>query len=383
MEEKKLKRRPYYNENPNLKYIKIKTHNGKIEYKIHCVLIGKKYYVKDIDCFKRNDSWSIADKMFYDYELKKEVSSTHGLIEGIVNVNIIDNSFTMGFFTPNISKNVDCIYVYGGALKQSICISADIFLKNTNFVESLHDNMFFSKESLKINSFSNHFRRTTRYTNLSENYVYEQSDILENVTNSFNKNNMVIEPNIKKLGSVFEDLTFGCEIELSSGKLPERFLYSNGLVLCKDGSINYTPEYVTIPLNGAKGIQSIKNTFLELNKRAITNKDCSLHYHFGNINTSREYIVKLFKTFYMLQNDILKMLPDYKVNWENVKKNDYCAKLPNLVSKYEGGDYKDYIRTQYIKIEKFIYGGRNPGEDFNRHGNINPWGQHKWNIKTR
>lgn len=378
-----------YRDSKNLKRKLITMHNGETEYSLNCASIGGKYYLKDKECFfdPLYGNWCLIEK-HYDHETKQQVNSKRHLIYGIVDVDENGN-FVMGHFSQNVTKNVRCIYVSDEqefrdsqrGIVDGRCIDSSLLDKN-KFLEAIGDDIFVEKRLKKYVSEVSYDKHRV-YKNLVNNYIYEESKQLDSVISTYHNNSFKIEMPIAKMADLLGDLSWGCEIETVSGKLPNRFLYKYGLVICKDGSIDYTPEYVTIPMKGAKGLQAIKNTFIELQKRTTTSSNCSLHYHFGNTSTKREYIVKIFKLFYMIQDDLYKMLPGYKVKWQGIKRNDYCRRLPDLVSNYNGGDYKEYIRTQYIKIEKFIYGDLNPSGEFFRHGNNNPWGENKWNIKTR
>ena len=75
--------------------------------------------------------------------------------------------------------------------------------------------------------------------------------------------------NVQNLSLLFKDLTFGLEFETTNGIIPSSKLNCLPLLPLRDGSINGL-EYVTIPLQGVKGLQAVVDSAIELNKRTTT-----------------------------------------------------------------------------------------------------------------
>ncbi len=170
--------------------------------------------------------------------------------------------------------------------------------------------------------------------------------------------------------------------------LPSYLTNQLGVIICKDGSINYTPEFVTVVLKGAKGLQTLQNLFMELNKRCTTDYSCSLHYHFGNIRTDREFIVAVYKLYCDVQKDLHAMLPYYKTNPAGIKKEDknYCQFLDKgLVLRHLNTSlpYKEKINSASNAIHTWLLEGNNPCREYNRKNKFHPNGRTKWNLHSR
>jgi len=108
---------------------------------------------------------------------------------------------------------------------------------------------------------------------------------------------------VESVGNFIEPLTFGLEFETIAGFVPERVTKRLGLIPLRDGSISGL-EYVTVPLSGKKGVQTVIDICEELEYRTIYDNSCSLHLHIGNIPRTPEFILAFLKTSSWLQDDI-------------------------------------------------------------------------------
>lgn len=177
------------------------------------------------------------------------------------------------------------------------------------------------------------------------------------------------------------------EIETKLGNLPSYYQSQLGIIICKDGSIGYTPEFVTVPYSGAKGLNSLHKLFTELNKRCTTDHNCSLHYHIGTIRKDREFLIALWILYSHIQNDLHAMLPYYKTNPSGVKSKNYCEFLnKNMFDNYLGDSkltHQEKVNASYHALYNWILEGTNPSKTFNRKSRKHPNGSQKWNLHSR
>lgn len=154
--------------------------------------------------------------------------------------------------------------------------------------------------------------------------------------------------------------TFGVELELSSGIVPE-YERSKYLMTCvRDGSLNGRrggPEFVTGVLTGDQGIMHLQDICAQLGKRGILNNSCGMHVHVGNMNFSRYEVVCAYKLGKMLQDELMAMQPPSRRN------NEYCKKLPNVADfvTIKGGkqspeEFKIDLHKTYDSIFEHIAG---------------------------
>lgn len=94
--------------------------------------------------------------------------------------------------------------------------------------------------------------------------------------------------------------------------------------------LNGGAELVSIPLSGAKGLQTLVNLSEELQERGEIGIDCSHHIHFGNIGTDKLSIISLYRLCRNIQNELLPMFPYYKVDPSGIKQKNYTKKLLKL-----------------------------------------------------
>ncbi len=164
--------------------------------------------------------------------------------------------------------------------------------------------------------------------------------------------------------------TFGVEIECCKGFLPSWVACSKQLnVLCiRDGSINNGEggaEYVTGVLKGDTGFRQLQDICLELSRRTLVNATCGNHFHIGNINFSKQFLVNSYKLALLLEEEIFSTLPASR------RSNRYCKKLKkfkfrpaiNSNINYEIDLEEDYNALfKYISVEKV----NNPTFEYNK-----------------
>lgn len=395
-----------YAENPKLKLKKVTTVDGTTEYFKNCKKIEEKFYRMDDQCIQIGNKWYSKESqaIIYDHEkvgfrLKKSGFYHHGI------VNFADGKFIFGDFTPNIYYNCRIGIVSERGREEHLCISYRL-AHSLGFVEHINEDLWASPEYL-VNPISDaelallvtatvrdhvdtafnnteDFARPKQYKFSNNAYNAEESNQFEKRKLDHIGFDTVLTKDARRAARLIGDLSFGCEIEAKRGMLPDYYLTQLGIIICKDGSIGYTPEFVTVPYTGAKGLQSLKNMFIQLNKRCTTDYTCSLHYHIGSVRTDREFLVAIFKLYSEIQADVHAMLPYYKTDPSGVKDKNYCAFLPRNIADFKKNtDYKTKVDRGYKNIFTWLMEGRNPDASFNRKRKMHPNGTQKWNWHSR
>lgn len=378
---------PYYSENPRLDLATVKTVDGETEYRNNCKRLDGLYYVKGVhlvyDELERTwylPSTGSVSKVF-DHELQKDVVNSKSLITGVVDYK--NNKCVIGYFSENPLKNGLVYCEHGTMMAMNI---EDLIKKG--FKEVTNAGQYLAPGQ------SSPFSTRKVGVDLSH-HVYNIEDNAVNFTKSINvyeKSPIEVPKNISRIEPYIKGLKFGAELETVSGTLPQHLLYRYGLIICKDGSIKngdgmYAPEYVTVPLSGAKGIQTLYEASKEIAKRSDIDLKCSYHIHLSGANISRVYLTSLYRLCYKIQNDVFKMFPYYKTDPTGIKDKNYCKKLPNIMNVYKRNtDFNDYINTSFTDLFLFLSGGLEADKNVSKNGfksKQNPWGREKWNCKTR
>jgi hypothetical protein len=220
---------------------------------------------------------------------------------------------------------------------------------------------------------------------------YDSKGITDYNLKNYNENyNPEISKNIENYASLLENLSFGLEFETTKGFIPKRILNQYGLIPLRDGSISGI-EYVTVPMEGKKGLQCTVDILKVLKERTEYNDDtCSLHLHLGNIPRTKEFILAFFKVGMKIQDEMFQMFPLYKKYNYHIKNKNYSAPLPT----FEILSQLDPIIDSRNIDENFgiLYKYLSMGQDFKSVGNnlenvlshpADPNGNQKWNVKTR
>lgn len=351
-------------------------------YKIGNIAIkdsGNCYYIND-KYYKYNTGYIVYDYRLNKYVIKNSMVIVENGIVSLENDKPIFGSFSKNNLYENIFLNIK------GNLH--LCISDDIFKNSFNYRESLKDGIFYERTQCD----SIHFITPQPVDNIYKRSLsYDCSKYLNKAIKDYEfiNKNIEISETINKYGDFIKDYTFGFEFETIKGCIPERINKKLGLIPVRDGSIKGL-EYVTIPLSGKKGLESLKDCIYELNKRTVYDNDCSLHVHIGNIPRTKEYILALYKILCLLQDDIYNLFPIYKKENYGVKKKCYTKPFP--------------IKTTLLKMDRkinnkninknfnILFNYLSMGHDFEDYDNdldqisshpSDPQGNGKWNIKTR
>ena len=383
-------RHPYYADDDSLSLLTIRTHKGDVEYKINCRSFGGIFYVKGKDLIfnEQAGNWVFPQDLVLDSETGEQVIKSGKLIRGIVSVDDFGN-VVEGYYTPNPYKNC---FVSSHSRTYN-CISPDVlperFYREDGARDLYHDIRGYNNtDVMHITS-----RKLQRGASAGQVYnIEDDKHSYEFRKDLYKKSEFPQDWDLRLGGRLLKDLTFGIELETVNGNLPNHLRNKYGVTICKDGSIKdasgaYPPEYVTVPLTGGKGLQTIRNVSGEIAKRSDIDIKCSYHLHIGNIEITRIFMVAMYALSCKIQDQIFKMFPYYKTNPNGIKEKNYCKKLPNMLNVYSdthaSPEFVAYINKSYSDIFSFLSGGLFLGRDNNRKNRTNPWPSGKWNIKSR
>lgn len=426
---------PKYSDNPNLKKTVIVTVSGEKEYRANCRLRKGQYYVKNKDCFEINGKWYYVSSglIVLDYETGKMcLKSKSTLLQGIVDYNAEEP--VMGFYSPNMNKNTIVIDANG---KRHACIDEQVAMKG-ECVEDISTGVFvhpeWTKKKQSVQDEPNkkkappggmrfnledprpvppdpeqliremgrqrgrvaearreQMERMGAIGNYGEIMQYRVEDNemkFEETVGNYNKYPISYSKDVKRYAKFLEGRTFGIEYETKTGFAPQRILSRYGLIPLRDGSLHGGIELSTIPLSGAKGLQSTVMTCNELSKRCGVNLECSLHIHFGTLKEDRLLIVAMYHLCKRMQEEMYEMFPYYKTNPKGLKGDkNYCQKLRPLTNKLlprkpNKETFQKYVDYYYTRIFTFLMEGVAPNAQYNRKNGIHPV-QQKWNQMSR
>ena len=375
----------------------IETFSGRKARRSECRKIKGQYYKMNEQCFLINNRWHRIDNglIVYNYSAKEYILKSSiedlELILGIVGFD--DNGTVIfGYF----NENNDCVDVYvdqnaettgedSNVEKEShyVCISEKV--AKSQCFERISDGIFIMKRwikdkfesSKKMSEYLSLKKRGSYNFRINYNSSHRLHDFIKTHENDFVYDKKY--PFAKFLGKT----TFGIEFETSNGHIPERKLYKNGLIACRDGSIG-GHEYVTIPLMGEKGLASIDSICDLLVKYTEINHDCSMHMHFGNRELSKEYVIAVYRTIFAIQNEIYELFPEYYRQTSRFKRRDYNNPLPAL-------NFIGNIESDFNEIYSYLLGQSKEWEDIdlsfkgflNSEHPLDTDGNHKWNVEPR
>jgi hypothetical protein len=359
-----------------------------------CIIYRKNYYhINHPDVYFIED----LNKHYHFSKLIRDNSFDFGVISYDKN----NKTFTLGFFLKDPTKmeqiyfkcTKDLVFINKGKIFQYD--TAIVYIKDVK--EILYDSDFiFNKANSKFyyignitdqESFIEQIKEETsssiathRAYNIEDNSDYQESVLL------YNKSNIEIEKTTYKYKKYLKNYTFGIELETSEGSVYRHSLKKYGFSICRDGSID-NAEYVSVPMSGLKGIESIKK-FMNLNANNVnTDINCSLHVHIGNIRNDKVFINALYNFLYYFQHDYFSYFPYYKK--ENVlnKRKHYTKPLPPLCknisfNKIDKKEFEYLVNYNNKNIFLFLTDGIASCKNFNKKNKKHPL-KNKWDRVNR
>ena len=342
----------------------------KIENSGDCYLIDNRYYREETEI------------VIYNHSIKEYILKHDNLIYGVV--NIIDNIVIKGYF--NNDKNYSTILLELGI--NYLLFDANVIANNRYYRECLSDGNFYHISRLVAKKLNEIKIPQQSYKN---SLPYDSKGIIQKNLYNYNNNySPEILPNIKRYAPLLKELSFGLEFETIKGFIPERLLEKYGLIPLRDGSISGI-EYVTVPMDGEKGLQcsyDILNTLKE--RTEYDDKSCSLHLHLGNLPRTKEFILAFFKLGMFIQDEMYQMFPIYKKYNFGIKNKNYSAPLPTfeILSQLDTVIDSRNLDKNFDVLYKYLSMGESLQNHDNNLDNVkfhpaDENGNHKWNIHTR
>lgn len=366
----------------------VKDFNGKLIPRDKARKIGDAFYEEGVSCIKMPDNqWYriSTDKIRYDWEKKvwKFTAECGELTKGLVD----DGS--LGYFTPT-NENVPILFKKDTFVKQykfslfsddtveernipsrgwtkSMARTEEIAIKY-GYIEMIADGKFYKDSELEAKERVELNRPNVPQGQRTNTYSIEDDGTRRRILEAaYHAANFPISREIAALAR-YIPYTFGLEFESSNGFIPERLRNKMGVTPLRDGSISGI-EYVTVPLEGAKGIQNIKNLTAELTKRCALNLQCSVHVHFGNVRRDKLYTLALWQLCFKLQNELLKYFPYSRTNSIRSDGKVYCKALPDLnlstaslLKIKSKEEFTKSVLTEFNKIYSFLNNQHGVGE---------------------
>jgi hypothetical protein len=374
-----------YRDNPKLKLKTVKTVEGKTEYRKNCRKIKDKFYIINEDCFQVEGKWYVKTSKIitFDYERGEYVViKNHPLVYGITGFKTTGTP-VFGYFTENKYNNVWVnIENYG-----SVKALNELVLMEGGYTENISDGIWVYRKTLTPTALArlNKIESKKVYTNKGYNIEDNAEEFNEKIA-AFNAYSVRVNTSAARYGKMLGETTFGCEIETSTGYIPDHIQNRTGVVICRDGSID-NAEYVTVPMRGAKGLMNLKYLSEELCKRTNTDLKCSFHIHLGTLPKDRLFIIALYALGIRIQEELFTMFPYYKTEWKGVKKQNYNQKLRKLGTTalrkdMTKAEFTKYVDEGYYRIFTWLNDGVPPDDRFNRNNHRHQQTA-KWNRKQR
>lgn len=346
------------------------------------------YLIGQIDVIDSGDCYLIDGKYYrfetgqlvFDHEFQKYVLRNDSLVSGIIAFE--DKNPVIGYFTR--SNNNVVITLENGS--QSYLRNLELIEDQKQYREKLSDGNFYHINVLNATKFNQIVTPRQEYKTA---LPYDSGGVLKEYLEKYNSLEVPINRNIENITPLIGDLSFGLEFETTAGFIPNRILDKTGLIPLRDGSIPGI-EYVTVPMMGAKGLQTVVNASKELDYRTRYDHSCALHLHIGNVPRTPEFILAMLKTTCAIQDEMYTMFPLYKKYNFGVKNKNYSKPYPiyELISQLDPCITKSNIDVNFNVLYQYLSMGES-FKDYNcdlKNVKSHPADREaraKWNIKTR
>lgn len=392
---------------------KIVTWDNQSEDRDACVFIRGHFYHKERDCHLHNGVYYSPFSRYYvlDQEAGQKVFNLEGKLKyGIIGV-ADDKKFVFGYFSPNLAKNGEIMIskAQSAEMLGEIAISRnpqnhylDILAKISkdydpikasglvpaimhvpcmnvwNFLRSGHVSVKCGDSIIHPDSI-NECRIDVNRISAEQQYgfslAYNSETMMSEFQKSYESRSMVPTRSESAIADLLGTATFGIEYESWDGRLPTFFAAKTGLIPLRDGSLRHDNvcgyEYASVIMAGERGVSSIKHQCKALRDFTTFNEKCSMHIHIGNIARTSENMVKLWRGFESIQDDLFTMFPSCLSNTSSYKQKDYCSKLP-IIDKLDANS-----------IVSFLSGGKDSFDVFGKKHPLDPSNQSKWNVPSR
>lgn len=337
------------------------------------------------DCYLMSDGKYYREEtggIIFDYSENSYVfTNSKYLFFGIIDENLNQGSYSNHINACEVVlENGQCVN----------CMDSKFLEKNYTFRERLSDGKFYHIKSLPAIEFSmKHIPSNDYKTSLP----YDSKHVLNTYKSNYDKYYTPSEDliNADVYEKILNGLSFGLEFETTKGFLPQKVINNLSLIPLRDGSI-LGIEYVTVPLEGAKGISNIIDSVKELKHRTEFDKNCALHLHLGNIPRTESFITAFMRVTLAIQDDLFSMFNLYKKYNFRYKNKNYSAPYNtyeflnnmdveiNSKNLFRNFDIIFKHLTEGVSLKE--YTSSCSLEDVKSH-HRDPSGNQKWNIRNR
>lgn len=307
-----------------------------------------------------------------------------------------------GYFTPNKFKNVYVrsypFYESAGTARDTtvLCLDEKTARSLGATLSTVDGYWYLRGDKRKLND-HRYFYRKVAYDTFDNVYNLADSRQLGEMINYAKKNKIKVSPLTVELYKFFNNISFGVEIETSSGRLQDKDLWYYGLLPIRDGSIP-NHEYVSIPAYDEQGLEKFVDYMTLLQETCRVDQTCSLHIHLGNVveqtSNPKLFLVTLYILYYLIQKEVWDMIPPYKKSTEYLKTKqdfkDHCQDIKSLgllnykIYNEDGSLNEEELEKAFNILFTFWNDGYSPDAKCNyktrRHVRQ---GANKWEIKSR
>lgn len=318
--------------------------NGKKIRLDDSVQIGMSYYHKSDPSIVKEDL--VDDTEEESYVLKK---MTFRFYDSLTNEKWVDTNIIR--YTRREKRLIQLCLVQT-SIGDQVWFRGLKTLLDAGYIECIHTGIFYhpSNSTAALKTKTGQYRKvnaTKHYSTLTsiDNHAYHHKYGLDSPTYRITEG---------------KRYTFGCELETCSGLIPGYLDDQLNYSAVHDGSLRDPVtketrggEYVTGVFKGDMGFKQLKLLCNILSERCQINYQCGVHFHFGDINFTKENIVYIYYLARKLETEIASLLPKSRRN------NEYCKKLKaipiDLTQQFKFNfDYKEYIDDIYNKILVYV-----------------------------
>jgi hypothetical protein len=352
----------------------VKDYQGNLVPKATARKIQDQYYTENKSCFLMPDGqWYriTSPKLVFDHYSRTYIlASTGNLYEGL-----IDEKGSIGKF----SASAPFVTITDRKGARKFAMTEDIATK-AGYVECIADGNFYYKADLTKDDDRWFYKKDIPKNERSSDYNLESSpDRKKELVDKYVNAKFPISVRARSLAKHLGDLSFGMEVEVINGFIPKRIRDVYGVKALKDGSLRHGGsegggegiEYVTMPMSGPKGIQTIMDLMKEFSKRCDVNNFCSLHYHFGNVRKDKLYVLSLYKVMRMIQGELKTYFPFSRFNSIKPDGKIYCKLLENLninerniLKQTSEEEFKKSVVSEFNKFYTWLNNGKGLNEEF-------------------
>ena len=205
----------------------------------------------------------------------------------------------------------------------------------------------------------------------------------------YNNSKLPKEPdNFQMYSNIVDGLTYGFELETTSGIISPSTCEKLGVTPLRDGSVPGL-EYVTVPYSGSNPLRmsdSIIKTAQELTNKCEFDDSCSLHLHIGGMPRTEKFIVAFVKMLPYYEDIMYSLLPSYKKYNKGVKRKNYTKAFPHTFFNVADTN-SSTVNDSFNIIRNILTCEPNDRskvkiEDIHHHPS-DPEGTRKWQVTSR